>query len=373
MNIRNFSISRAVVATTIALLVPSGAYGTCSTVLVPTGAYGTCSTDEANALGCDAVLRVGHGGQPDNYFLDTCSYDYNITNTLCVPSGNYSQLSLHYVEGTDTAPITIINCGGQVIFDGRNSGLLGDGWWNTFTVLGSKHIHLSGAGDPSVKYGFVMRGARSHGVHFDEGCSDIEINNVETYENEYAGMICYCLCLAVFGVCFFNLNLFLLLGIVVRTYPRCDGRCGSIVGKASYERNCTRGEFVQKNTGVHNNVSWQYLVDTSSFLTLGSHSYLPTLLQYVHDTPGEGLYIGTSHFYKDEIGTSMCSGETWAQPELKGVHIYNNRIEDTGRDGMQIGAAVEDVAVHHNTIKRFAYKQDYGDANAIGMNPGSTG
>ena len=94
----------------------------------------------------------------------------------------------------------------------------------------------------------------------------------------------------------------------------------------------------------------------------------------MHDTPGEGMYIGTSHFYKDESGNSVCSaGETWPQPELKGVHIHNNRIEDTGRDGIQVGSAVEDVAVHHNSIKRFAYKQDYGDANAIGMNPGSMG
>ena len=96
-------------------------------------------------------------------------------------------------------------------------------------------------------------------------------------------------------------------------------------------------------------------------------------LQYVHDTPGEGMYIGTSHYYKDDKGTSMCHGKTWAQPELKGVHIYNNKVEDVGRDAIKVGSAVEDVTVHHNTIKRFAYKQDYGDANAIGMNPGSTG
>ena len=29
--------------------------------------------------------------------------------------------------------------------------------------------------------------------------------------------------------------------------------------------------------------------------------------------------------------------------------------------------------VHHNTIRRWAYKQEYGQSNAIGMNPGSTG
>ena len=41
--------------------------------------------------------------------------------------------------------------------------------------------------------------------------------------------------------------------------------------------------------------------------------------------------------------------------------------------GIQVGSAVEDVHVHHNVIRRWAYVQKFGDANAIGMNPGSTG
>ena len=181
MNRSRNNFSRAVVIATIAL------------VILPNGVH-SCTNEQATELGCDEVLTIGCGGQPDWICLDSSTYNYTVTNKLCVPAGSYSWLSVHYVEGTDTAPVTIINCGGQVILDGRNSGVNADAWWNTFTSKGSRFIHLSGNGDPSIKYGFVMRGAKSHGVHFDEGCSDIEINNVETYDNNYGGMY-YVFCL----------------------------------------------------------------------------------------------------------------------------------------------------------------------------------
>ena len=60
MNIRN-NFSRAVVIATIALIIPNGAY--------------SCSTEQATSLGCDTVLNVGYGGQPDWIFLDSSTYD----------------------------------------------------------------------------------------------------------------------------------------------------------------------------------------------------------------------------------------------------------------------------------------------------------
>ena len=183
MNMRNnFSRAVAIAIATIAL------------VILPSRAYG-CTTEQATSLGCDEILTVGYGGQPDWIFLDSSTYDYTVTNKLCVPAGSYSAISLHYVEGTDTAPVTIINCGGQVILDGQNSGINNDAEWNTFTGKGTRFIHLSGNGDPFFDYGFVMHGAKNHGVHFDEGCSDIEINNVETYDNDYGGMSCIKFCI----------------------------------------------------------------------------------------------------------------------------------------------------------------------------------
>lgn len=182
-------------------------------------------------------------------------------------------------------------------------------------------------GDTTIDYGFEIKGSKDHGVHFDEGSSDIEVDGIETHSNNYAG-------------------------ISIRTYPRCGGRCGHVSTKPSYHRLCSRANFVQYNTKVHDN--------------------------YIHDVPGEGMYIGTSHYNLDgDAGVydpgNECSGETQSQAQLHGVEVYNNLVEDTGRDAVQVGAATQDVEVHHNVIRRWAYEQDYGDSNAIVMNPGTVG
>ena len=306
-----------------------------------------CTQSESEALGCDETLTGGYGGQPDGVGIGNIGGMTNKAgnHTICITAGSYSQLWIRYVQSTDPSqPIKFINCGGQVVFDGRNSGINNDQHWTTFYGVGSRHIHFTGSGHPDYKYGFVFTGSRSHGMNWNEGSSNIEIDHIETYDNN--------------GV-----------GVGIKSYPRCGGRCGYNPSHdlPSSFNNCTRGEFIQENTFVHDN--------------------------YIHNEAEEGMYIGTSHFYEDgdatvKIGNGYCSSETWAQPELKGVKVYNNVIEDTGKDGIQIGAAVSDVAVHNNIIKRWSigcYRavasqstctspgNIYGHANAIGMNPGSTG
>lgn len=72
----------------------------------------------------------------------------------------------------------------------------------------------------------------------------------------------------------------------------------------------------------------------------------------VHDTTGEGFYVGGSHWRapirleRGEItcgefgtGTVMCEGECRVEPELHGVRIYRNRVERTDADGIQLSSA----------------------------------
>ncbi|MBN2638074.1 MAG: right-handed parallel beta-helix repeat-containing protein [Bacteroidales bacterium] len=68
---------------------------------------------------------------------------------------------------------------------------------------------------------------------------------------------------------------------------------------------------------------------------------------YVHDVPNEGLYIGNSHF--DGLYLSGCDTTVYPQV-LKGVKIYNNIIEHTGYDGIQVSSADSDCSIHDNTI-----------------------
>jgi len=69
---------------------------------------------------------------------------------------------------------------------------------------------------------------------------------------------------------------------------------------------------------------------------------------YVHDVPDEGLYIGNSHFTGFHL-TNGCDTVVYPQV-LKGVHIYNNLIEHTGYDGIQVSSADSNCSIHDNTI-----------------------
>lgn len=107
-----------------------------------------CSSFNARLTLAASLIDVGYSGHPDWFFISGSTY---AGQTLCVPAGSYSSLSINYVEGLVDSPVTIINCGGQVLLDGLNSGLQGTDHWNTLSGKGSRYIHLTGTGDPSHK------------------------------------------------------------------------------------------------------------------------------------------------------------------------------------------------------------------------------
>src|SRR5690606_11465482 len=79
---------------------------------------------------------------------------------------------------------------------------------------------------------------------------------------------------------------------------------------------------------------------------------------YIHDITGEGIYLGNS-FY---TGTSNYCGQTQYPHEVRGVRIYNNRMENTGWESIQVGAAVQDVEIYNNIVYY------YGRANRSSQN-----
>jgi len=282
-------------------------------------------------LDCDHILSPSYGHT--DYFEvkgveDSDSpnwYDY-AGKILCIPAGTYRAIALLQLKGSPGSPVVITNCGGNVIFDGRGWTPIGGKGCRHIRVTGSSSSSLGGSGGGGNSMGIVATNSATHGIHFDEGCSDIEVDHIETHSNGYAG-------------------------IVIRTYPRCGGNCNEN-DELDGGGTCSREGFVQNNTLVHHN--------------------------YIHDVPGEGLYIGTSHYHQDEGGYiydphGNCPGETGAEPALKGVDIYNNTLQNIGMDAIQIGAAIENVKVHHNILQRFATSHKYGHSHGIAMNPGSTG
>ncbi len=90
--------------------------------------------------------------------------------------------------------------------------------------------------------------------------------------------------------------------------------------------------FVQKNTIIHDN--------------------------YVHHTGGEGFYIGSTGYPMRTLSCTAGSEPGYSGP-LEGTKIYNNRVENTGWDGIQISANIKDGAVYNNIITNYATR-NYG-------------
>lgn len=97
-------------------------------------------------------------------------------------------------------------------------------------------------------------------------------------------------------------------GIIAKTEPECG------------DPETHRGGFVQRNTSIHH--------------------------CYIHDTGGEGIYVGATNFH----GQELADCEKVLPIVLEGVKIYKNRIERTGWDGIQVSSAISDCQIYDNEV-----------------------
>ena len=154
------------------------------------------------------------------------------------------------------------------------------------------HIVFTGSGNPQAPYGFrILKVSKGGGMGIDDFSTDIEIAHVEISNT-------------------------LLGGVYAKTDPTCTRlKDTSVAIKA------TRDKFVMRNFSFHNN--------------------------YVHNTGDEGLYIGNSHY----AGLYLEKCDTTVYPHaMRGVFIYDNRIDSTGYDGIQVSSADSNCQIHDNNI-----------------------
>lgn len=187
------------------------------------------------------------------------------------------------------------------------------GWQTAINVLNSQYIHITGTGSADNFYGIHVVNSGGAGVDATYGTSDFEVDHVQI---DNAGGS----------------------GIIIRTYPFADG-C---------HLEWARPNFTQYNTVVHDN--------------------------YINGAQWEGLYIGTSHYDQENgvTGTS-CGDQSSPQPSLVGVEIYNNRIENIGYDGIQIGGGISGVEVYNNTVRNFALLNNEYHSGGLQLNSGTSG
>lgn len=179
------------------------------------------------------------------------------------------------------------------------------------SIDNSSFIHLTGTGLPDTKYGIRIlktMAGGTMGIGIGGKSTNFEIDHFEIANTGFAG-------------------------IMAKTDPVCD-------------LSVNRGNFTQYQTIVHDN--------------------------YIHNTGGEGLYIGHS-FYGGYNKT--CDGQTVTlyPSTLSGVRIYNNVIDSTGWDGMQVGSATEDCEIYNNKITNYAISKVSQQNTGIQLGGGTTG
>ncbi len=156
----------------------------------------------------------------------------------------------------------------------------------------SRYLHVTGTGDESAEHGFRISAPDTDpypgiGVWILGRSSDVEVDHVEVYETGFAG-------------------------VMAKTDPACEDR-------AAWP------DYVQRNVHLHH--------------------------LWVHDTGGEGFYVGSTQAMGYE---RTCDGATVTIPAhfLEGIEIDHVLIEDTGWDGAQVGFARSGCSVHDNVIRR---------------------
>lgn len=172
-----------------------------------------------------------------------------------------------------------------------------------------KHIIFSGTGISDVDYGFqVKRVSGGAGVSIDNQSTNFEVSNIE---------ISYTAIAAFYA----------------KTEPY-QGDCDDLI---------TREKFTMYDLKVHD--------------------------CYIHHIADEGFYIGSSKFTGQTIYS--CNDTVVLPHVIKGVEIYNNILDRTGWDGIQVSSAIEDCSVHDNIVTDDSFLGFEGQMSGILIGGGS--
>ncbi len=154
------------------------------------------------------------------------------------------------------------------------------------SIQNCQYIKFTGTGSFNDFYGFkIKRVAKGAGMGIGYRSSDFEIDHVSIENTNIAGL-----------------------------YAKTD---------PELETASTRKDFTQFNTLIHDN--------------------------YIANTGGEGLYIGSSQ-YSGQIIKNKGKDTLLLPGILDGVKVYNNIIKYSGWDGIQVSSASRNCQIHDNTI-----------------------
>jgi len=140
-------------------------------------------------------------------------------------------------------------------------------------------------------------------VTLDKQTTNVEVDHVEIYNSGFAGL-------------------------AAKTDPACDN-----LG--------VRGYFTMRDVKIHDN--------------------------YVHETAGEGLYVGNSYW---TYGVNTSCGVKYPHA-IENAKIYNNLIRNSGWESIQVGSAPTGTEIYNNRIENYGTKNQSSQNNGIQLGEGT--
>jgi hypothetical protein len=177
-----------------------------------------------------------------------------------------------------------------------------------------RYIKISGNGHSSYNYGILISNnthAHGTGLSIDNLSSDVEVEYMEISNIPTAG-------------------------IYAKTDPYFKDDCTVPASRAN---------FTMYNVSIHD--------------------------CYLHDITDEGMYIGSSKYMGQTISNSTCGSLEVLPHVIEGVQIYNNTVENTGWDGIQVSSATKDCAIYSNIIRNDSYRGTTNQMSGILIGGGS--
>jgi hypothetical protein len=168
----------------------------------------------------------------------------------------------------------------------------------------SSFIHLTGTGHAGLNYGIHISKAK-------DGVSGVSIQELSTdFEVDH---------LEISNVGF--------AGIIAKTDPECD------------RPETWRENFTMRNLHFHHN--------------------------YIHNIGGEGFYVGGTFGY--ETSKKKCDNIERFAHLLENVIIDNNKIEETGWDGLQLNLTLVNAQISNNIIYGYGWKKEFAQNQGISL------
>lgn len=244
----------------------------CTVLVVSSNAFAQC--------GCTFTINAGAGGVT----FDGAAKGVKPGDVICLQAGARERVVFTNIRGSADKPVTIKNCGGQVLLGGANAN-------NGLVFSSSRYFRVTGSGSPGVEYGIKVTQTKSgtSGIQVTGLSSDVEIDHVEITRAGFAG-------------------------IMAKTDPTSDCSNKSMV----------RPNFTMYNVKLHNN----YIHHVGGEgVYVGNSYYSGTTVfcgstQYPHEVRGVKIY--------DNLFDACGWESIQVGSAVQDVDVYNNRVLNYG-------------------------------------------